>query len=191
MVLTALAIAHLAASCGAPPRRISRIEAHAWVESHREVFAIHDNKTGRRYLPASKAAAIALAGRLVAEGHSIDAGLMQLNVGNWPAFGLTAATVFDTRRNVCAGAAVIAWAYGREARVSCIYNTGHPNCPPGYPMAIAAEIARETRRARDQAPTEVAELPPARKPPNVRLGGIFVTNDTSTPSGTSLFIHGE
>lgn len=187
MVLTGLALAHLAASCGAPPRRIPRIEAHAWVESRREVFAIHDNKTGRRYLPASKVEAVGLAARLVAEGHSIDAGLMQLNVGNWPAFGFTAATVFDKRRNVCAGAAVIAWAYGREARVSCIYNTGHPDCPPGYPMAIAAEIARETRRARGQMATEVAEAPS--RPP-VRLGGLFVANGSPKPGG-ALFIHGE
>ena len=68
--------------------------------------------------------------------------MMQIFVGNWQRFGLTPATVFDLKANICVGAAILAEA---ERQVACIYNTGKPGCANGYPERIAA--AYKTIRA--------------------------------------------
>ena len=129
-------IMNLAAACAAPGVPVDRIVATAQAESGREPWAIHDNTTGRTAVLAAKEEATALATRLVAQGHRIDAGVMQVNSDNWARLGLTAETAFDPALNVCAGARVLAEAYAIERRVSCRYNTGSPTCANGYPERI-------------------------------------------------------
>ena len=109
---------------------------------------------------------MATARLLLRFGHRIDAGLMQIASANWARLGLTLQSVFDPAANICAGAQVLAEDYAIERRVSCRYNTGHPDCANGYPERIArasAQLATPRKEmAVDAAP---AASPP--KPPSV------------------------
>lgn len=150
----------MAAACGVPPMLRDRVKTYTLAESGGNSWAVHDNADGQSYRPASEAEAAALARRLIAEGHDIDAGLMMINDRNWPRLHLTAATVFDPPTNVCAGSAVLADA---DRQVACIYNTGKPNCSNGYPQRIQA-----TARLVADLDGTAATAPPAEPPPPPR-----------------------
>lgn len=165
--LTLVFLGQLASSCpAAPVVPFDRVKATVEVESSYQALAVHENwpphSRGRSYLPASQAEAVALVAALHAQGHSVDAGLMGLNDGNWSRRGLTAETVFDPRANVCAGMAVLADDYSIERRVSCRYNTGRPDCANGYPERIERATARLGQGGTPVAPA--ASLPPAAPP---------------------------
>lgn len=165
--LTLALLTQLASSCpAAPVVPFDRIKATIEVESGYQALAIHENwpphSRGRSYLPASVAEAVALVAALHAQGHSIDAGLTGLNDANWSRLGLTAETVFEPRANVCAGMAVLAEAYAVERRVSCRYNTGHPDCANGYPERIERAAARPQPDAASAA--SVISISPAASP---------------------------
>ena len=122
-----------------PPQRAA---ATAKAESGLYPFAIGDNDTGRSYFPRTREDAVAKARELLALGHRIDAGAMQITDRNWPAYGLTVETVFDPRANICAGGRILGEAYQIERRASCRYNTGRPDCrresgTNGYPERVA------------------------------------------------------
>ncbi|MCU4162110.1 transglycosylase SLT domain-containing protein [Acidiphilium sp. AL] len=93
--------ATLAARCapGVPEwvlRGVARTESdfHPWM--------LHDNSTHASVSPASLAAAEAEAAAWVAEGHSVDLGLMQINAANLPALGMTIRAALDpyARRSI-------------------------------------------------------------------------------------------
>ena len=116
------------------------------VESGGDPWAIGDNDARHAYFPRSYADAVALARDLLARGHNIDAGLMQVNSGNWTTYGLTPETVFDPCTNVNAGAAILSRSYrtaihyysGREALFHAfeIYNSGRANGAWRYANAV-------------------------------------------------------
>lgn len=159
-LLTQFALSCPVASSFPPGRLFDRVAATAHAESGLQTTAIHDNTSGRSYQPASDAEAVALATALHMQGHSLDAGVMQVNDTNWTRLGLTAETVFDPRANVCAGMAVLAEAYAVERRVSCRYNTGKPDCTNGYPERIDGAL----RRVRALMSADPGEAPPAVQP---------------------------
>ena len=148
-LLSQLALACPAASGFPAGHVVDRVTATAQTESGLQTTSVHDNTSNRSYVPATTADAVRLVMTLHAQGHSLDAGVMQVNDGNWPRLGLTAETVFDPRANVCAGMAVLAEAYAIERRVSCRYNTGKPDCANGYPERI------------DGARTQLGQLSPS------------------------------
>ena len=113
------------------------------VESGGNPLALHDNTTGRSYQAATRQAAQALLNRLVAAGHSVDVGLMQVNSRNFKAYHLTTNTAFDTCENVRAGGAILtaAWTQATSARLTGqaalyhavqAYNSGNLHGAPGY-----------------------------------------------------------
>lgn len=159
--LTAAAFAMHLAACVAQDGSIadapsSRVIAHAIAESRLHPLALHDNATNREYDFATPAEAVAKAQQLVAQGHGVDAGVMQVDDANWRAYGLTVATVFDPRTNICAGANILAEAFAIERRAACRYNTGRPTCQAAYPEAV------------DRAEAKIAggPLPASPPPPN-------------------------
>src|SRR4051812_43118604 len=140
-------MAQIALSCPAassfPPGGIlERVAATARVESGLQTPAPNDNTSRKAYRPPTEPEAVALATALRAQGHSVDAGIMQVNDSNWARLGLTAETAFDPRANICAGMVVLAEAYSVERRVSCRYNTGRPDCANGYPERIEGALRR-------------------------------------------------
>lgn len=132
-----------------------RVIAHALTESGLRPYLIHDNTTRQSFSSDTAARAAALADRLVKAGHSVDAGLMQVNSANWPAYGLTTETAFDPQANICAGARILGEAFAIERRAACRYNTGRPNCSNGYPEMVerAAATLRFAASAETNPPT--------------------------------------
>jgi type IV secretion system protein VirB1 len=122
-MLTGIALASAISSCvptASDKPLLAKIIAH---ESGGSEFAINDNDAHRSYFPQDLATAQGLLVRL--RRHNLDAGLMQVNVRNWPALGLTEATVFDRCANIGAGATVFAYFYERAVRAGLAgYNTG-------------------------------------------------------------------
>lgn len=85
-------VAQLTLSCPAAStlpaqRAIDRVAATAQAESGMNPTALHDNTTGQSYTLLADAEAVALAATLRARGHSVDAGLMQINDANWRGSG--------------------------------------------------------------------------------------------------------
>lgn len=97
-----------AATLCAPPQSVKLLAAIAKTESGFDTLAIKDDTTGRSYRPESMRAAVAVARRLLAARHSIDAGLMQVNSANWSRYGLTVRTAFDACASLAAGGAILA-----------------------------------------------------------------------------------
>jgi type IV secretion system protein VirB1 len=92
--------------------------AIARVESQLSPLAIHDNTSGDSYRPQDRNEAIALAKALLAAGHSVDLGLMQVTSGNFNWLDLTLEDAFDPCQSMRAAARVL-------TSLSA-YNTGLP-----------------------------------------------------------------
>ena len=171
--------ARLARQC-APNVAASTIAAIARTESGFDPLAIYDNSTGLIARPASTAAAVRIAARLIAAGHSVDLGLMQVNTRNLPAVGLTLQAVFDPCRSIAAGAAILADDYtggvthaARQAALRVAlsrYNTGDPErgFANGYVRRVevsarrvvpALDVGIRTKPAAGWARTEMAAAP--------------------------------
>ena len=127
--------ANLAARCApAVPEWVLRAVARA--ESNFYPWMLHDNTVHISDSPASLAAAEVEANAWIAEGDSVDLGLMQINASNLPALGMTVRGALDPCTSLAAGAAVLRAAYGgapveagQQAALLMalsIYNTGSP-----------------------------------------------------------------
>jgi type IV secretion system protein VirB1 len=153
----------------------------ARVESGFDPLAIHDNRTGEALHPASKADAVALARRLIAAGHSIDLGLMQITSGNLGWLGLSVTAAFDPCASIRAGSRVLLAGYDggtttAEQQAAILrslsrYNTG--NAMAGLhsyvPLVLAAaEKTIPALRLAGVEPYAPAPMPP---PPAERPAG--------------------
>ncbi len=142
----------------------------ARTESNFYPWMLHDNSTHFSASPARLAAAEAQATAWIAEGHSVDLGLMQINSANLPALGMTIGAALDPCASLAGGAAVLRAAYGggpvgsgQQAALLMalsIYNTGSPL------KGIMNGYARRVMRHADEAATalSVPPLPPAIAP---------------------------
>jgi type IV secretion system protein VirB1 len=108
--LTIGAFGQLAREC-APSAAPATLASIARTESAFEPFSIHDNTTGTSVTPASRASATQTAARLLAAGHSVDIGLMQINAHNFGSLGLTLEAAFDPCRSIAAAATILARDY--------------------------------------------------------------------------------
>lgn len=125
----------LAARC-APGVPVWVLRGVARTESDFHPWMLHDNSTHASASPASLAAAEAEAAAWMAEGHSVDLGLMQINGANLPALGMTIGAALDPCASLAGGAAVLRAAYGTGPvgagqqmallMALSIYNTGSP-----------------------------------------------------------------
>jgi type IV secretion system protein VirB1 len=115
MLLAAMTLAHLLRAC-APSVSPATMTAIIRVESGGDTLAIHDNSIGRSFAPGSTVEAVAWANQLLAMGHSIDAGISQVNSGNFGRLGLTPGTVFDPCTNVRAGSTILSEDYRNAER---------------------------------------------------------------------------
>lgn len=127
----------------APQVATATLVAIVRVESKGNSLAIHDNTTGHSYQPSSKQAAQTLMRQLIYAGHSVDAGLMQVNSRNFLAYNLTAETAFDACENIRVGGAILtaAWSQATSARLTGqtalyhaiqAYNSGNLRGAPEY-----------------------------------------------------------
>jgi len=152
--LTLAAILALAADprCGAAPAGSefqSRLAAIALHESGGDAFIIGLNADRVRGLPAAAIRsstaqeAAARAAALLAQGRSIDLGLMQLNSAQLAGHGLTVETAFDACRSMAAGADHYAadvqavWSLAHRR-----YNTGSTERGAAYAAGVEAVLNR-------------------------------------------------
>lgn len=151
MILPLALFAQLAAACGSLVH-VDTLAAVARTESRFNPLTIGDTTAGRSHAPTTPAEAVATATALLAKGHSLDLGLMQVNSANLPGLGLTVADVFDPCRNLAAGARLLADGYrqapdedAQRALVRALsrYNTGSPvrGVANGYVAKVQASAA--------------------------------------------------
>jgi len=117
--------------CVAP----STTQAIILVESAGEALAIGDNTLRKSFLPGTRSEAVGLAKELIARGHSVDLGLMQINSCHLAHMRLSLNELFDPCRNVRAGTAILADFYRQ-----------YPNQDPGLTLFNALS-AYNTGRA--------------------------------------------
>jgi type IV secretion system protein VirB1 len=94
------------------PRTLAAIASY---ESDMEPWTIGDNTAHRGYRYATRAEAERAARALVAAGHNLDLGIMQVNTVHLGENGLSLNNAFDPCTNISAGAAVLGGAYRRAA----------------------------------------------------------------------------
>lgn len=80
-------------------------------------WSINDNTIRLPRQPASRAEAIATAKYLIAQGHSVDMGLGQVNSRNLRVLGLTVEQVFEPCTNLAASASILTDGYERATKV--------------------------------------------------------------------------
>lgn len=101
----------------APGVSVDTVQQIVQVESAGDPLALNVNK-GRLERKATDAAdAAALAKKYIAEGYSVDMGLMQVNSTNLASLGYTVEDMFDTCKNIKAGAQIYTNFYNRAAQV--------------------------------------------------------------------------
>jgi type IV secretion system protein VirB1 len=180
--MTALAFAAaiaLAQSCTVPDVPAENVLAVARQESGLMPWALHDDDARQGFRPTSAEQAISLAKRLMAQGHSVGVGLMQLTARSEAAFrtkfGVTVEDALnDPCQNIHAGAALLAANYhaaasaSRKAALAALqtYNSGSPTGAPDYAAAVVRIAARMPSLAPAQPPRApaAAEPPPAPSP---------------------------
>ena len=108
--LTAAMLAQIAATPGcaasappwiAPEQWAGQLLAIVQVESHGDPYAVRDDTADASYYPATLADAERIATNLIAQGHRIGVGLMQLSPPS--RFGLSVREALDPCRNMRAG----------------------------------------------------------------------------------------
>jgi type IV secretion system protein VirB1 len=165
----------LAVQC-APQVAPDTMLAVARHESGLQPWSVHDNNTGKTIVGASEYEAIATAQQLIAAGHSVDMGLMQVNSANLPGLGVSVRAVFKPCANMAAGAAVLTAAYRAASantksidealRIALsLYNTGTPSA--GFGNGYVGQVE-------DKASTYVV-------PPLTRVGPDRETAATRVP----------
>lgn len=162
----------------APSVAPETLASFAQYESRLEPSAIHDNTTGETFIPGTQATAAQLASALLAQGHSLDLGIMQVNSANLARVGLTVVTAFDPGQSIRAGAVILVEAYQRcrhdgtvaeQPALRCaasVYNTGREQAGilNGYQAKVwrvAAQIVPAIQFAAG------AETPPGIAPDDV------------------------
>jgi len=103
-------------------------------ESGGNPLALHDNTSGKSYWPASLTEAAQIARILIAQGHSVDMGLAQINSRNLPRLGVSVDQVLQPCENLRAAQAVLLEGWKRSADLRATlsaYNTGQLASPVG------------------------------------------------------------
>lgn len=128
------------AQCG-PAVAPSTTRAIIQVESGGNPYAIGDNSLRRSFAPRSKSQAVSLASLLLARGHNIDVGLMQINSAHLASMHLSLDELFHPCSNIRAGTAILAEFYRKNQtadpavslfKALSAYNTGRAWRGPGY-----------------------------------------------------------
>jgi type IV secretion system protein VirB1 len=143
-----LAFAQLFSTC-APNVGPHTLAAVASYESNTDPWTIGDNTAHRGYHFTSRDEAERAARALVAAGHNIDLGLMQINSVHLGENGLSLENVFEPCTNVETGAGVLSAAYRRAAaefgpgqtalrHALSAYNTGSLFAGTAYANGVAA-----------------------------------------------------
>jgi len=155
----------LAAEC-APHVAPSTLRALATVESGLNPYAIGVVGGSLQRQPTTLLEGLATANALKKANTRFSAGLVQVYVGNWPAYGLTSETVFEPCTNVRAAAAILAACFQRATpagdrpqqalrkAISCYYSN---NFTTGFAEGYVQKVVAAAMRYGDASPTPPPE----------------------------------
>ena len=150
------------------------------VESQGQIYAIHDNTNDHTFVAKSLPEALRLSSQLIAQGHRLDLGLMQINYDVWLKPGVfPLAKAFDPCTNITIGSTILNGDYiqalqhtsnSSEAlfRALSLYNSGSDWRGLGYANRVLtvrsagafSRIGRGSSAERAQhAPVTFAERP--------------------------------
>jgi len=116
----ALTFTPLYGTCGSDVHPAT-IHAIVEVESGGNPYAIHDGPTGTAIFPKSKKEAVEVAKRLLAKGHRLDVGLMQINTTHLKELrsrGIDVDDLFDPCTSIKAGTRILSEFYQLHAQKS-------------------------------------------------------------------------
>lgn len=186
MILAVALAGRLAAQC-APSIAPGTLASIAGTESGFNTLAIRDNTSGRSFAAPSRLAAIATARQMIAAGHSVDLGLMQINSKNLTRLGLTVRTAFDACTSLSAAGRLLAMDYRPGASDSAQtalqaafsrYNTGNGlrGFQNGYVQRVVATARRIVPEINPAAPVVAPQSAP---PPPAPQWRVFGNSDAS------------
>jgi type IV secretion system protein VirB1 len=142
MQIVGPALVYLMANC-APLVHWETMSAMIYVESRGHAYAINDNFARRSYRPKTIDEAVATAQKLIAEGRSIDMGLVQINSNNLGMLRMSVREVFDPCRNLQASQAILLGNYQRALA------QGHAWGQPALQAALSAYNTGSMMRGRE------------------------------------------
>jgi type IV secretion system protein VirB1 len=144
----------LCTTCG-PGVHPATTQAIIEVESAGNHLAIHDNISKSAFKPSSKEEAIKIASHLIAQGHSVDMGLMQINSQHLKKKDLDLEQLFEPCYNIKTGTKILADFYNHHRRNNpnepddiillkalSSYNTGTPYNGKSYVSKILRKAGR-------------------------------------------------
>jgi type IV secretion system protein VirB1 len=124
----------LARQCG-PTVATLTLAAIAKTESRFQTLSVSDNTTGRAHVYGDEDAAAAAAHRLIAAGHSVDLGIMQINSANLRRLGMSIRDALEPCQAIAGAASVLSKNYQAVRRAGSeqialrdalsMYNTGN------------------------------------------------------------------
>lgn len=164
----------LIADCG-PAVSPETTQAIIQVESGGNPLVIGDNTLKKSFSPKTKLDAMELASRLLAQGHNIDMGLMQVNSCHIKAMKLTLEELFDPCHNIRIGTTILAEFYRQHKsadpaqslfRALSAYNTGQAWKGAGYVNKIleAAGAAYRVASPKGEFPVQAEGAKAAARP---------------------------
>lgn len=143
----------LALRCGPNVAPVT-LASIAQTESGFEPFLLHDNDTQKVFRAADDRQAAEMASTLIASGHSVDLGLMQINSHNLPRFGLQVRDVFDPCVSIGVASIILSDAYvggqTHEEQQAALrvtisrYNTG--DAQRGFTNGYVKKVEASARR---------------------------------------------
>ena len=191
-MLTAPALFLAIATHCAPEEAPGTLAAVADAESHFNTLAIHDNTTRQNVTALDTRGAVAIATTLIAAGHSVDLGLMQIDSANLARLGLTVATAFDACSSVRAAGELLAQDYqakGQGPQAALLealsrYNTG--TAWQGFQNGYVSRVLRSARQVvpeLDPSDSVAPPLSPAR--PDGPSWQVFGSSSAAPPASPS------
>jgi type IV secretion system protein VirB1 len=143
----------LALKCGPNVAPVT-LASIAQTESGFNPFLIHDNNTKKAFNLGTDVEAAETATSLIAAGHSVDLGIMQINSHNLPALGLKVQDAFDPCVSIGAASIILSDAYvggeNHEAQQQALrvtisqYNTG--DTQRGFTNGYVGKVEASARK---------------------------------------------
>jgi len=191
-VLIAPALFLAVATRCAPEAAPGTLAAVAGAESGFNTLAIHDNMTRQNVTALDAHGAVAIAAALIAAGHSVDLGLMQIDSANLARLGLTVATAFDACSSVRAAGELLAQDYeangqGPQAALLAAlsrYNTG--TAWQGFQNGYVSRVIRSAKQVVPEIdPSDSVAPPPSPARPGAPGWQAFSSSSAAPPASPS------
>lgn len=178
LLASLICITTLAGQCG-PAVDPSTTRAIITVESGGNPYAIGDNTVKKSFSPKTKTEAVRLAAKLLARGHNLDLGLMQVNSCHLKTGKFTLADLFNPCRNIAIGTSILADFYRRHDtgepeslvlfKALSAYNTGSAWRGPGYVNKVLKAAGVRYRLTVTSPPPKTGTPPAKNKTKSERL----------------------